>query len=117
MATCPQCQATIDASALQCPHCRLILKAHGHPGIPLYRATTGTALCESCTYDKDDTCTFPQRPHAQTCTLYRDINAAHSSEIVTLSAGQKMQLWLRRRAGLMALIALLGLSFLLVLVR
>lgn len=94
-----------------------MLKAHGHPGIPLYRATADAALCESCTYHHDDTCTFPQRPHAETCTLYRDINATHTSEVVTLSAGHKLQLWLRRRTGLLALIALLGLSFLLVFVR
>ncbi|HEY9763443.1 MAG TPA: zinc ribbon domain-containing protein [Trichocoleus sp.] len=117
MATCPRCQTTIDASALQCPHCRLMLKAHGHPGIPLYRATSGTALCESCTYHQDDTCTFPQRPHAETCTLYRDINTAHSTETITLSSREKMQLWLRRRTGLIALITLLGFSFLLVLMR
>lgn len=29
-------------------------------------------LCETCTYDADDSCTFPQRPHARECTLYHN---------------------------------------------
>lgn len=52
----------------------MTLKAYGHPGIPLHRASGDVPLCESCTYHADDTCTFPQRPHARECTLYTDIS-------------------------------------------
>ncbi|MEL6137752.1 MAG: zinc ribbon domain-containing protein [Cyanobacteria bacterium J06628_6] len=72
MPSCPRCQQSVSTTALECPNCRLMLKAHGHPGIPLHRATEDTPLCETCTYHFDDTCTFPQRPHARTCTLYQD---------------------------------------------
>lgn len=51
-----------------------MLKAYGHPGITLHRAVGDTPLCESCTYHADDTCNFPQRPLAQECTLYDDMN-------------------------------------------
>ena len=36
------------------------------------RAEADTVLCPTCVYEQDDTCTFPQRPDASTCTLYRD---------------------------------------------
>jgi hypothetical protein len=49
-----------------------MLKAHGHPGIPLHRAEANQYLCKTCVYDADDTCTYPQRPYATECTLYRD---------------------------------------------
>lgn len=117
MATCPRCGTTVDANAIQCSHCSLVLKAHGHPGIPLYRSQAGAALCESCTYHLDDTCTFPQRPHAETCTLYNNAYADPKAEQITLSTGQKLQLWVRRRAGLIALVVLIGISFGIVLVR
>jgi len=55
-----------------CPHCRATLKAFGHPGIPLYQAEGAVSLCDRCSYHADDSCTFPQRPHAKTCTLFRD---------------------------------------------
>lgn len=52
----------------------MVLKAYGHPGITLHRAIGDTSLCETCTYHADDSCTYPQRPHAQECTLYNDMN-------------------------------------------
>ncbi|MBC6480381.1 MAG: zinc ribbon domain-containing protein [Hormoscilla sp. GM7CHS1pb] len=55
------------------PKLGLVLKAYGHPGIPLHRATGDEPLCNSCTYHADDTCNFPQRPSARDCTLYQDI--------------------------------------------
>ncbi len=70
MPACPRCQQPISPEAVQCPHCTLTLKAHGHPGMPLHRATGIIALCHDCLYHHDDTCTFPQRPTAVTCTLY-----------------------------------------------
>ncbi|MEO0948821.1 MAG: zinc ribbon domain-containing protein, partial [Cyanobacteria bacterium J06641_5] len=31
-------------------------------------------------YNADDSCTFPQRPHAKTCTLFRDRDKPLKSE-------------------------------------
>ena len=74
MQTCPKCHQSVSSSAVTCPHCRTMLKAYGHPGITLHRAVGDTPLCDSCTYHADDTCNFPQRPLAQECTLYDDMN-------------------------------------------
>ncbi|MEM8611250.1 MAG: zinc ribbon domain-containing protein [Cyanobacteria bacterium P01_H01_bin.105] len=71
MPSCPRCHQSISGTAITCSNCGLELKAHGHPGIELYRSQKGTYLCESCSYHQDDTCTFPQRPQATTCTLYQ----------------------------------------------
>ncbi len=76
MPSCPQCRQTVDSQAIACPHCRMPLKAHGHPGIPLYQAEGTAYLCDSCAYEADDSCNYPQRPHARSCTLYQDLNAA-----------------------------------------
>jgi Double zinc ribbon len=73
MPNCPRCSEPVDAQAIRCPNCKTTLKAYGHPGIPLSRATGAAFLCESCVYDADDTCNFPQRPQARECTLYRNI--------------------------------------------
>jgi hypothetical protein len=73
MAHCPRCRHLVEAQAINCGHCGLTLKAHGHPGIPLHRATGAVSLCTTCAYHADDSCTFPQRPIAQTCTLYQSL--------------------------------------------
>ncbi|MEL7492650.1 MAG: zinc ribbon domain-containing protein [Cyanobacteria bacterium J06554_11] len=73
MTTCPKCDRTIPTTAITCPHCQTALTAHGHPGMPLYRATDDDYLCASCTYDADNSCNFPKRPTAKTCTLYQPI--------------------------------------------
>ncbi|MBD2180682.1 zinc ribbon domain-containing protein [Planktothrix sp. FACHB-1355] len=70
MPNCPRCHQPVPTQAVTCPHCREILKAYGHPGIPLHRATGDEYLCTSCTYHTDDTCNYPQRPFARECTLY-----------------------------------------------
>lgn len=75
MPTCPRCDRAISQTAIRCPHCDLELKAHGHPGMDLYRAKGTTPLCATCTYDADDSCTFDKRPNAMTCTLYQDSQA------------------------------------------
>ena len=75
MTTCPQCDRTISPTAINCPYCQLALKAHGHPGMTLHRASGETFLCDTCTYEADNTCNFPKRPTAKTCTLYQNINA------------------------------------------
>ncbi|WP_392534243.1 hypothetical protein [Nostoc sp. C117] len=71
--SCPRCHQLVDNQAISCPYCRTTLKAYGHPGIPLHRATGDGYLCETCTYQVDDTCNFPQRPYAKDCTLYQNI--------------------------------------------
>ncbi|HEY9612728.1 hypothetical protein [Allocoleopsis sp.] len=74
MQNCPKCHQSVSSRAVTCPYCRTVLKAYGHPGITLHRAVGDTALCETCTYHADDTCNFPQRPDAQECTLYDNMN-------------------------------------------
>jgi hypothetical protein len=76
MPSCPRCRQSVTAQAVTCPHCRISLKAYGHPGIPLHRAAGTAHLCESCAYHKDDSCNYPQRPQARECTLYQDVNIA-----------------------------------------
>ncbi|MGB3312211.1 MAG: hypothetical protein WBG32_09210 [Nodosilinea sp.] len=117
MLSCPRCQAPLEPTALQCPRCGLTLKAHGHPGIPLHRTEGDESLCATCLYDADDTCNFPQRPHAETCTLYRSINAAQDLALPALSPGQQIGIWLRNHRGLVGIVGLLLLSLALVLVR
>lgn len=119
MPNCPRCHQSIDTQAVTCPYCRLPLKAYGHPGIPLHRATGEASLCESCTYDADDSCTLPQRPHARECTLYQDIlqsqlqinqyqdNKGNLSSSVTN--------WVKRNQTWLLLLGLLFVSLLIVL--
>ncbi len=71
--SCPRCHQIIDSQAITCPQCRLLLKAYGHPGIPLHRAQGNDNLCNSCNYHFDNTCNFPQRPYARDCTLYQNL--------------------------------------------
>ncbi|NEP17937.1 MAG: zinc ribbon domain-containing protein [Leptolyngbya sp. SIO4C1] len=97
MPTCPRCDQTVAADAVVCPHCRLELKAYGHPGMTLYRAEQDTYLCDTCRYHLDDTCNFPQRPTAKTCTLYEDVNA------VTPPPAVYRIPWWRRHLGWIAL--------------
>lgn len=115
MLSCPRCQATIEPTAIQCPRCRLTLKAFGHPGIPLHRTEGDEPLCTTCVYHADDTCNFPQRPDAQTCTLYRSVNAEPELEPPTPTMGQKLRFWLRSHTGIVALFILLLVSLLVVL--
>lgn len=87
MINCPRCDQPVDDRAIACPHCKITLKAFGHPGIPLNRATGNEYLCTTCLYHADDTCNFPQRPHAQECTLYRDINETLDPPVSSSSGG------------------------------
>lgn len=117
MTNCPRCHQSIDTQAVTCPYCRIPLKAYGHPGIPLHRATGSASLCESCTYNVDDTCTLPQRPHARECTLYQDIfqsklNAHRDSDQSFFS---NVTSWVRRNQTLLLLLGLLFISLLIVL--
>ncbi len=119
MPNCPRCHQFVNTEAITCPYCKTPLKAYGHPGITLHRAIGDQPLCESCTYHVDDTCTFPQRPHAMECTLYNDISQPQlpTDQIYKprRSLLQSVKFWGQRNPGLLALLALLVVSFLLTL--
>jgi len=109
MMNCPRCGQSIQSDAIACPRCRTPLKAHGHPGIVLHRATGTEPLCKTCIYDADDTCNYPQRPDARECTMY------HNVAIPIVSTPKRYEMtpgaWTRRNAGWIALVILLILSF------
>ncbi|MGQ4648585.1 zinc ribbon domain-containing protein [Lyngbya aestuarii] len=120
MPNCPKCHQPIGSQMVTCSHCGTVLKAYGHPGITLHRAREDQPLCESCTYHADDTCTFPQRPYAQECTLYNDISQAQV-EIDQIYVPrslplQTVRLWCQRNPALLGLLGLVAVSFLLTLI-
>ena len=115
MPDCPRCHQPVEPQAIACPHCRTPLKAHGHPGIPLYQATGAEPLCATCTYHTDDTCTFPKRPLAMDCTLYNDVRKQVAAPGYTSSF--RFKGWAKRHAGLLGLLGLLLISLLVVLLR
>ena len=116
MQNCPRCHQSVDAQAVTCPYCRTALKAYGHPGIPLHRATGEESLCESCTYHADDTCTFPQRPYARECTLYQDIsNELEVQRRDTSSPAIAVRNWVKRHQALLILLGLLLVSLIIAL--
>jgi hypothetical protein len=97
MPTCPRCHQPVDAQAIACPTCRTALKAYGHPGIPLYRASDDEPLCKTCIYDADDTCNYPQRPYAQECTLY--VNPEMQQAAKPVARKTSWAIWVKRNAG------------------
>lgn len=119
MPNCNRCNQSVSSQAITCPHCGTILKAYGHPGITLHQATGDTPLCESCIYHADDTCTFPQRPYAQECTLYNDANQPQiNTEPIYAprrSLAEKIKLWCQRNPVWLGLMILLAASFLITL--
>lgn len=118
MTNCPRCHQSIDTQAVTCPYCRTPMKAYGHPGIPLHRATGSESLCESCTYDLDDTCTLPQRPYARECTLYQDVSQSKLSVQYRDPNGSffsTVTSWVRRNQTWLLLLGLLFVSFLIAL--
>lgn len=118
MPDCPRCHQAIDSQAIACPYCRTPLKAYGHPGIPLHRATGQEPLCLSCAYHADDTCTYPQRPTALVCTMYRDqAEPIEVSQRSPLSPPFLSKAWIRRHAVWFVLVGLVAISFLLALLR
>ncbi|QIZ72346.1 ATP-binding protein [Oxynema aestuarii] len=46
----------------------------------LHKSPGNEPLCSSCTYNLDDTCTFPERPEAKECTLYHDSSKPNLAE-------------------------------------
>jgi hypothetical protein len=99
MPTCSRCKQTVDAQAIACPYCRNPLKAYGHPGIPLYRATEDEYLCQTCTYDADDTCNYPQRPYAKECTLYHNRLQADTFKPAKPNWQDSIGFWFRRNTA------------------
>ncbi len=110
MPDCPRCHQLVDAQAIVCPHCRTALKAYGHPGIPLYRATGNEPLCKTCIYDADDSCTYPQRPDAKECTLYSDRQPVPMSALKKSSDRVFSKAWLRQNSAWLVLAGLVILS-------
>jgi len=118
MPECPRCHQPVEAQAIACPFCRTSLKAHGHPGIPLYRATGEEPLCSTCVYHEDDTCTFPQRPHAMECTLYSDrAKQTLPTAQQRYTNGFLFKMWFKRNISWLLLLGLLLVSLILVLLK
>jgi hypothetical protein len=120
MLECPRCHQSISSQVVTCPHCGAVLKAYGHPGISLHRAAGDAPLCESCTYHVDDTCTFPQRPHAKECTLYDDINKRQLEQAQLYTPRpdlvKSIRFWCQRNPGLLGLLGLVAVSVLLTII-
>jgi ribosomal protein S27E len=74
MPQCYRCNTSVKSTDVKCPNCRAELKAFGHAGIDLHRATGTESLCLSCAYHADDSCDYAKRPNAKDCTLYRNVN-------------------------------------------
>ena len=119
MPTCPKCDRLIDTQAVKCPHCNNVLKAYGHPGITLHQATGESFLCDRCTYHSDDTCNFPQRPYAKTCTLYQDKTQSLVEEDNTATykytGVRAFKAWCINHKGLLMLLGLIVISVLIAL--
>lgn len=114
MSYCSRCQQPVKSTAVNCPHCGILLKAHGHPGIPLHQAAGESYLCDTCKYHEDDTCTFPQRPYAKTCSLYHDKSIPLvESNTYKLSGGAAIKAWCRRNRGVLAVVALVAIALIL----
>ena len=118
MNVCPSCDRRIDPQAVNCPYCKNPLKAFGHPGIPLYQAKSGSYLCDRCIYHEDDTCNFPQRPLAQSCTLFHDKSIPVVEEIappIAQTGIRGIKNWCARNRGVVAIAILILVSILLAL--
>lgn len=117
MPECPKCHQTVDSQALECPYCRTLLKAHGHPGMKLYRATGDEPLCLTCVYHDDDSCNFPKRPYAMDCTLYRDRAQLVMPPAPGYTPAFQLKTWLSRNLVWLVLIGLVLISLLVAFVR
>ncbi len=118
MLECPRCHRPVSAKQSNCPICGETLKVFGHPGMPLYRSAAGEGfLCDTCTYHADDSCTFPQRPQAVSCTLYRDSRAVRFTASEVKSRYRAQLGWGERRYLWLGLGAILVLSLVLTLSR
>jgi len=78
----------------------------------LHRAQGDQILCPTCVYEADNSCNFPQRPQAKTCTLYQNIEAMPAlspQEIYTIPW------WRKVGRGRIALALLIGISLIIAL--
>lgn len=117
MPNCPKCNNIVDPQAITCPHCGNQLKGFGHPGIPLYQAEAGTYLCARCYYHQDDSCNYPQRPTAVSCTMFHDADTPlvdDSANYIPSGLGS-LRLWCDRNKGLLIVLGLVLFSVVLVL--
>ena len=83
--------------------------------MPLYQSEDNTSLCDRCTYDRDDSCNFPKRPHAKSCTLFHDADIPLVSESTLPRSTQGwvgIKNWLYRNRGLIAIALLILVSVL-----
>jgi hypothetical protein len=99
MNLCPQCRYSVASGVAQCPRCGLALQAYGHPGLPISYAQEGVPLCLSCVYHADDSCTFPHRPEALDCVLYRDHTPESEIDPRAGRLGRSGRLWGSRMGG------------------
>ena len=107
--SCPRCHQLIDNQAITCPHCRLTLKAYGHPGITLHRAPQDGYLCDSCVYHADNTCNFTQHPYAKECTLYENLEARkleQQQQRMSNNLSVSITNWVKRHQALFLLLGL-----------
>ena len=120
MSNCPKCDRLVEIQAVKCPYCGNPLKGFGHPGIPLYQAESGTSLCDRCYYHQDDSCNYPQRPLASSCTMFHDADTplvSDDSPVNNSGGVVGLKLWCDRNRGLLFVFGLLVLSVVLVLAR
>ena len=118
MSTCPKCKQPVDPQAVSCPNCNNPLVAFGHPGIPLYQSEDSSFLCDRCIYDRDDSCNYPQRPYAKTCTLFHDAAVPLVPEVsvpMSQQGSARVKNWLYRNRGVIAIALLILVSVLLTL--
>jgi hypothetical protein len=119
MPECPKCRRfireSVYAQILECPTCKLPLKAHGHPLIPLHYAQGEAPLCQTCLYESDNTCNLPKRPDARQCTLYQNLDdydyAKRRQQQLTVSQQlksfyQRYSLWIGLAALAIASVAI-----------
>ena len=110
MPNCPRCQQPVSVDAVTCSYCQEVLKAYGHPGIPLHKAIGNEPLCKSCTYDADDSCTLPKRPEAKECTLYDNRFKPETPAKPKLENSQSFRLWVEKNIIWVIVIALIIIS-------
>ena len=118
MINCPRCHQPVKPQDLNCPRCNNQLKAFGHPGIDLYQVTDEGWLCDRCIYHEDDSCNFPQRPHAKSCTLFHDLSlplVEESTVSVPTDRIRALKYWVYKNRGLVAIAILAIISILLAL--
>jgi hypothetical protein len=118
MSNCPRCNQAIDSQAVNCPNCNNSLKAFGHPGIPLYQTKDEQFLCDRCIYEEDNSCNFPQRPYAKSCTLFHDRSVPLIEEIIIPPSRQGIsgiKNWCWRNRGIIAIALLILVSVVLAL--